>query len=77
MASTAGMTAKDFQAIQTAIKDARDALGIGRSYGAFEPGSNADRIFAAMVRDIASVLAKQNPKFDRARFLNGCGVIGG
>ena len=64
--ASSGMTKKDFVAIQTAIKDARDALGFNMVAEA--------RVFDSMAKSIATVLSRQNPKFDRAAFLKGCGV---
>lgn len=63
------MTKTDFVAIQTAINDARGAVV---SYG---PAYAVGNIFDSMSRDIAKVLAKQNPKFKRTEFLKGCGVL--
>lgn len=64
------MTAKDFQAIAGAIKDARDALLPGLSPG----DTSINRAFDSLSRDLARVLATTNPRFDRARFLAACGV---
>lgn len=36
--------------------------------------SLVDRVFNGMARDVAKVLAEQSPKFNRARFLDECGV---
>lgn len=66
--ATNGMTKKDFVAIQTAIKDARDAiLAGGMALGSVRG------ILDSMCKDVAKTLAKQNPKFDRVAFLKGCG----
>lgn len=71
------MTKTDFVAIQNAIRDARMALWY--SGGEQDPLVQTVRVavnqaFDSMARDIASVLAKQNPKFKRTEFLKGCGV---
>lgn len=60
------MTKTDFVAIQTAIGDARAA--------ACSNDLHMGRIFDSMARDIAAVLARQNPKFKRTEFLKGCGL---
>lgn len=66
------MTKTDFVAIQIAIKDARGALTYGLQ--GCEPYDSAHRIIDSMAKDIAKVLAQQNPKFKRTEFLKGCGV---
>lgn len=73
----ASMTKKDFVAIQTAIKDCREATvpADGSSLVRTERLQAAhDRSFDSMARDISKVLSKQNPKFQTVAFLQGCGV---
>lgn len=65
------MRAKDFEALGAAIRDARNALI------AVAPEAARDtihRVFKSMALDVAKVCAGQNPKFDRARFLQTCGM---
>jgi hypothetical protein len=61
------MTKKDFVAIMTAVKDAR---------GALPENSATGRVIDSMAKSIADVLARQSGKFDRKRFLIGCGNQG-
>lgn len=62
------MTRKDFVATAQVIKDAREATHVS-------VGANAiDRIFDSLARSFADSLEKQNVRFDRKRFLTGCGV---
>lgn len=71
------MTAKDFIAIAQAIKDGRDAIS-----ASFRPAADNDsagqrriaQVFDSMARALADTCAKQNPKFQRMRFLSACGV---
>ena len=58
------MTRKDYVAIAAALKTA------GNEYW------NADLLllFAGTCERIADVMAQDNPRFDRARFLQACGV---
>lgn len=60
------MTRKDFVAIAEAIKDARDALGFSDSI--------ESRVLDSMAKSIANVCATTNPRFDRSKFLEACGV---
>lgn len=65
------MTKKDFEAIAGALRDNRDALS------ASLPNSDpalVQRIHAATCGTIARVLAMQNARFNRAKFLAACGV---
>lgn len=74
----ASMTKKDFVAIQTAIKDCREATvpADGNNLVRAERLQSAhDRSFDSMARDISKVLSKQNPKFQTVAFLQGCGVV--
>lgn len=61
------MTRKDYVAIAAAIHNR--AL-------AFDVGAHIDGEAAVymVARDLADVLANDNPRFDRARFLKACGV---
>jgi len=59
------MTRKDYVAIAAALKDARRPFD-----GDFGDGF-AEGVDNAAV-ELAKVLAKDNPRFDRARFLNAC-----
>lgn len=75
----ASMTKKDFVAIQTAIKDCRDAL-LATQVSVINPRREdhiaaINRIVDPMARDISKVLSKQNPKFQTVAFLQGCGVV--
>lgn len=63
------MTKTDFVAIAEAIRDSRGAMGT-------RDGSPQARIFDSLSRTIADVCAKQNPRFQRSKFLATCGVEG-
>lgn len=71
------MTKKDFEAIQGALCDGRNALIASLTPDNVQDYVTTDkvqRIHSATCRSIADVLAKQSGKFDRTRFLTGCGV---
>lgn len=57
------MTRKDYVLIADALKHA----------AACDPGTEGGGIYRAAVC-IADALAADNPRFDRARFLQACGV---
>lgn len=58
------MTRKDFELIANAIKPLTNPLH-----------SDAGRLTAeAIAKNLANALAKENPRFDRPRFLAACGV---
>jgi hypothetical protein len=65
------VTKKDFEAIAGAIKDARMALP---SSPTPHDAKTQAQVIVSMARSIAYVLAKQNARFDRSRFLAACGV---
>jgi len=62
------MTRKDYVAIAAAIKDrvtiAQHIQGAAQRIGHY----------TELAREIAEVMARDNPRFDRARFLKACGV---
>lgn len=67
------MTRKDYQAIAYAIAGARVAIK------AKEPNDSQQDLLdgTSYAADyIADALARDNPRFDRARFLAACGVEG-
>ena len=64
------MTKKDFEAIAAAIRDATEAAVSFRP----ESADSLRRVHGSMARTIATTLAPTNPRFDRARFLQACGV---
>lgn len=61
------MTRKDYQAIAAAIKAAMPTAGMG----GFISGSV---VVQRIAYDIALHCAKDNPRFDLAKFLEECGV---
>ena len=65
------MTRKDFVALAEAIKDSKDAL-----IASLPEASRQQilRIYQGMANDIAKVCARQNAKFDKAKFLTACGM---
>ena len=65
------MTAKDFVALAGAIRDSKDAL-----IASAPPGARPLilQVFQGMATDVAKVCARQNPRFDKARFLTACGM---
>jgi hypothetical protein len=65
------MTKKDYEAMAAAVRDARARI-IN-----VEDASQIDAMLdgtAYAMEHIADVLARDNPRFDRARFLTACGV---
>ncbi len=64
------MTRKDYELIAACIAQARQATEIGRNEKARTSGVNAIRLAAI---GTASGLLKDNPRFDRERFLQACG----
>jgi len=65
------MHKSEFVAVAEAIKDCKDAL---IASAPSESRQQILRSFQGMANDIAKVLARQNAKFDRARFLTSCGM---
>lgn len=64
------MSRKDFEAIAESIKlSVVQATTVTKNHG--------DRIQAIHItaRNLANVLAANNPRFDRARFLAACGIV--
>lgn len=59
------MTKKDYELI------ARNIAQVQREFRGVEDGINAIRDVAVF---IASDLERDNPRFDRERFLNACGI---
>lgn len=56
------MTKKDYVAIAAAVKASGHYV------------DNAELVLTEVAFNLADVLAKDNPKFDRTRFLETCGV---
>lgn len=76
------MRAKDFMEIQEAVKAAREAVlsAIPVDYADSPTRAKSQRNcinadFDRLARDLASTLERQNPRFDRIRFLTGCGAL--
>lgn len=67
------MRQTQFQAIARAIADARHASAPSGGLGELSAHS---RIFDSLAREVADTLATQSGRFNRARFLNACGVSG-
>lgn len=63
--SEMSMSKKDYQAIAGAIYDARQLV-------THMPGDHADVAFRYVMSGVASVMAADNPRFDRARFVEAC-----
>ena len=59
------MSKKDYQAIARAIHEAR---GLTATAEKLDPGSGINRV----AHLLADVLAAENPRFDRARFVEAC-----
>ena len=72
--SKSGMSKKDFEQIAVALKDGRDALQASLGISNGEGLRRVQRIHASTCGTVAGVLAKQNARFDRAKFLAACGV---
>lgn len=62
------MTKKHFDALAAALKEARLAFALPIGVETAETQSHRDILM------VASVCARFNPNFDRARFLTACGV---
>jgi hypothetical protein len=60
------MTRKDYQLIADSIKASRD------NWEGFTP--DAQEAIDGLARSLGSKLAQDNARFDRARFLDACGV---
>lgn len=61
------MTRKDYEVIAAAMHRTGMAVNIG-------PKKSAEYALRLVALDIAATMANDNPRFDRARFLNACGV---
>jgi hypothetical protein len=62
------MTRKDYELIAKVLKGARD-------YEEQNPINKPNFfIVEAVAKTLSEVLATENPRFDRARFLSACGV---
>lgn len=74
------MTKKDYTRIANVINGAT----ILKPYNGFDFGLSNEEIFLAGSKDqvkhigrvMADMLAQDNPRFDRARFLKACGITG-
>jgi hypothetical protein len=60
------MTRKDYVMIANSIKASRD------NWEGFTP--EAQEAIEGLARSLATKLQSDNPRFDRARFLDACGV---
>ncbi len=63
----AKMTRKEYEAIAAALHLAGIAVRIGA-------GKSAEYAIRLAATHIAATMARDNPRFDRARFLKACGV---
>ena len=69
------MTKKDYVLIAGVVSARLDAASAAaKDVDSTEDGSTVSHC-AAMARDFADVLERENPRFDRARFLAACGVV--
>jgi hypothetical protein len=68
MVGVLNMTKEDYIAIAKAINESRDSF---ETWGSCDTAKLASAVVA---KNIADVLAQDNPHFDRARFLQACGV---
>ena len=66
------MTRKDYVAIASALKIARSYSANGEPITVHAANFNCGVSTAA--RRIADHMAQDNPRFDRARFLQACGI---
>lgn len=64
------MRKRDFEAIAGAVKSARDSLCLSSP----DAPSAVNPAFDSMARQLADTLARQSARFNRVRFLHGCGV---
>ena len=58
------MTRKDYVLIAAALKNARGDCATGAEYEGVDTAA----------RHVSDALAKDNPRFERGRFLTACGV---
>lgn len=74
------MSRQHFQAIADTLKDNKPAMMSTDSLPDDEKGlavaayGAAYRTWSSMVTDFASMAARSNPRFDRARFYTACGM---
>lgn len=61
------MTRKDYEVIAAAIHRTGMAVKIG-------PKKSSEYALRLAAIDLAATMQNDNPRFDRARFLNACGV---
>ena len=61
------MTRKDYAALAAGLREGVEATKACHS-------KDAQDAYEMAVYDVARVLAADNPRFDRARFLKACGV---
>lgn len=66
------MTRKDYELIAAAIARTVQAHGIGEKSAKAKQGG--DRALRLAATDLAASLAHDNPRFDRGRFLEACGI---
>lgn len=67
------MTRKDFQLIADTVKEARSDAVAGEDHADWIASATLD----ALVRKLAKRLKNENPRFDKARFINACEFDGG
>lgn len=68
------MTRKDYEAIAAAIRAEHDAWRIEKPEDDAKMHQAASLTCGYIAQRIAEVMARDNRRFDRARFLKACGV---
>lgn len=66
------MTAKDFQKIADVLNDEIENMDPTPGNASFHGGQAA--MLANVATSMARMLAKENPRFDRDKFLTACGL---
>ena len=71
------MTRKDYEAIAAALnyqrKNQKQQMMLSSGQCSAEHGFSI-YVVDAVARDIADIMARDNPRFDRTRFLKACGI---
>jgi hypothetical protein len=68
------MTMKDFQKIADVLNDSIEDMSPPVIPGSSEFRGGQAYMLASVARSMADMLQKDNPRFDRAKFLTACGL---
>ncbi|MDP2692306.1 MAG: hypothetical protein Q8O88_01540 [bacterium] len=67
-------TKKTFIAVANILKKKREVITV-EGNEAFSPNQISEALLNGLCREFADHFSKQNPKFDRERFLKACGIV--